>query len=230
MSRAPGGADGPGAAGGGEPGGGPSAADRWNVAILVFERVEVLDFAGPYEVFSRTRLVPGIASRQSDESAPFRVVCVSRDGATVRATGGLQITPDVDFASAPPPHVLVVPGGFGTRALLQDEATIAWIEAVAGRARRVTSVCTGALLLARAGLLRGKRATTHWGALDLLRSVDESIDVVDGPRFVDQGAVITSAGIAAGIEMSLHVVGTLVGHDVAVETARYIEFPYAPAG
>jgi transcriptional regulator GlxA family with amidase domain len=206
--------------------GAPSALDRWNVAILVFDRVEVLDFAGPYEVFSRTRLVPGLESRLSDESAPFRVYCVARDAAPVRATGGLQITPDFTFASAPPAHLLVVPGGFGTRALLEDEPTLAWIEATAGAARRVASVCTGALLLARRGLLRGKRATTHWGALDALRSIDPSIDVADGPRFVDQGEIITSAGVAAGIEMSLHVVASLVGDAVARETARYIDFPY----
>ena len=145
--------------------------DQQNVGILLFDDVEVLDFAGPFEVFSRTRLVPGPESRRSDESAPFRVFTVARTTAPVTTTGGLVVVPGYGFADAPAIDLLVVPGGFGTRALLHDQEILDWIRTVAGASRRVTSVCTGALLLARTGLLAGRRATTHWAALELLGSV-----------------------------------------------------------
>ncbi len=198
--------------------------NRVQVGILLFNDVEVLDFAGPYEVFSRTRLTPGVQSRRSEESAPFRVFTIAAGPELVAATGGLRVLPDFDFAAAPPIEVLVVPGGFGTRALLHDAATIAWIQRTAAVARRVTSVCTGALVLARAGLLAGRRATTHWGALDLLGEVDPTIRVEAGLRVVDDG-IVTSAGVSAGIDMALAVVESMYGRPVADETAKYMEYP-----
>ena len=197
---------------------------RINVGILIFDDVEVLDFAGPYEVFSRTRLTPGTESRRSDESAPFHVFTVARSEEAVTAIGGLRVIPDHSFASAPQIQLLVVPGGFGTRPLLEDAETLDWVKRVASEAEQVTSVCTGALLLARTGLLAGKRATTHWGAYDLLARLDESIEVDRQARFVHDG-IVTSAGVAAGIDMSLSVVEKLFGREVADETAHYIEFP-----
>jgi transcriptional regulator GlxA family with amidase domain len=197
--------------------------ERWNVGILIFDGVEVLDFAGPFEVFSRTRLVPGVESRRSEESAPFRVFTVARARAPVRATGGLEVVPAHSFEDAPPIDLLVVPGGFGTRALLEDAPTLDWIRMTAGKARQVASVCTGSLLLARAGLLTGRRATTHWGALDLLASLDAGLRVERDARVVDDG-IITSAGVASGMDMAFHVVERLFGHAVANETARYIEY------
>jgi len=194
------------------------------VGILIFDEVEVLDFAGPYEVFSRTRLVPGVESRRSNASAPFEVFTVAASRAPVTATGGLRVLPDVDFDSAPPIDILVVPGGFGTRALLRDEATLAWIRQTAGAARQVTSVCTGALLLARTGLLAGRRATTHWGALGLLAEVDPTIRVEPDLRVVDD-VIVTSAGVSAGIDMALAVVESLCGRAVADETAHYMDYP-----
>src|SRR4030095_1103411 len=134
--------------------------DRINVGILIFDGVEVLDFAGPFEVFSRTRLTPGVESRRSEESAPFQVFTVARTGDAIRATGALAVLPAHGFADAPRIDLLVVPGGFGTRALLNDEETLGWIRETAARARQVTSVCTGALLLANAGLLTGRGAHT----------------------------------------------------------------------
>ncbi|HXV87391.1 MAG TPA: DJ-1/PfpI family protein [Gemmatimonadales bacterium] len=198
--------------------------DRLAVGILIFDGVEVLDFAGPYEVFSRTRLSPGVESRRSEASAPFRVFTVAPAAGQVVATGGLRVLPDYTLLDAPPIDVLVVPGGFGTRALLEDAALLAWIQRTASTARRVTSVCTGALLLARAGLLAGRRATTHWGALDLLASLDRTIAVERSMRVVDDG-VVTSAGVAAGMDMALHLVQATCGNAVAEETARYIELP-----
>jgi transcriptional regulator GlxA family with amidase domain len=194
------------------------------VGILLFDEVEVLDFAGPYEVFSRTRLIPGVASRRSNESAPFEVFTVAATTAPVRATGGLRVVPDFDFASAPSIDLLVVPGGFGTRALLRDEPTLAWIRQTAATAERVTSVCTGALLLARLGLLAGRQATTHWGALTLLAEIDPTIRVDPDRRVVEDG-IITSAGVSAGIDMALAVVESLCGRSVADETAHYMDYP-----
>lgn len=198
--------------------------DRKNVAVFIFDGVEVLDFAGPFEVFSRTRLMPGVESRRSDESAPFRVFTVAPSTDVVQATGGLRVLPDFDFASAPPTDLVVIPGGFGTRTLLDDESVLDWIRRTAQGGSRVTSVCTGALVLARAGLLRGRTATTHWGAYDLLGELDGTI-VVKRDRRVVMDGVVTSAGVAAGIDMALAIVEELHGREVADETARYIDYP-----
>lgn len=198
--------------------------DKANVGILIFDGVEVLDFAGPYEVFSRVRLTPGIESRRSDDSAPFRVFTVAVGEGPVTATGGLRVLPDFATHAAPSIDVLVVPGGFGTRALLQDVETLTWIRQAAASARQVTSVCTGALLLAKTGLLAGRRATTHWGALALLGELDATIRVDANARFVEDG-IVTSAGVSAGIDMALAIVEAMHGRAVADETARYMDYP-----
>jgi transcriptional regulator GlxA family with amidase domain len=200
-----------------------------NVGIFVFDDVEVLDFAGPFEVFSRARLVGGVEARRSAKTSPFRVFTVARTGQPVTATGELVIVPHHSWATAPPIDLLVVPGGFGTRALLDDEETIAWITAAAETTRQVMSVCTGALLLARAGLLRGRRATTHWGAYELLSSLDPSIQVIRSERVVHDG-VVSSAGVSAGIDMAFDVVERFCGKAVADETAHYIEYPRQSTG
>src|SRR3954462_12436855 len=121
--------------------------NKLNTGIFIFDGVEVLDFAGPFEVFSRTRLVPGVDSRRTDASAPFNVFTVARSLSPVNATGGLRVLPHFDFASAPAIDLLVVPGGFGTRQLLDDLDVRRWIQDTADKARLATSVCTGALLL-----------------------------------------------------------------------------------
>jgi len=196
---------------------------RDNVGIFIFDDVEVLDFAGPFEFFSRTRLAPGAESRRSEDSAPFTVFTVARTTAPVTAIGGLTIVPSYAWDTAPPIDILVVTGGFGTRRLLRDEATLTWIRAAAARASLVTSVCSGALLLAQNGLLRGRRATTHWAALDLLASLDPTIDVQRDVRVVSD-TIITSAGVSAGMDMAFAVVEKLHGPEVARETAHYIEY------
>jgi transcriptional regulator GlxA family with amidase domain len=200
---------------------------KHNVGILLFDGVEVLDFAGPFEVFSRTRLVPGVESRRSEVAAPFRVFTVAKKGEIVTATGDLQLTPRYSFQTAPPIDLLIIPGGYGTRTLLNDGETLDWIRMTAATARKVTSVCTGSLLLAQAGLLDGRRATTHWGALDLLQEISDSqgaaISVQRDLRFVDDG-LITSAGVSAGIDMALYVVDQMCGASVAAETAHYMEY------
>jgi len=196
---------------------------RKTVGILVFDDVEVLDFAGPFEVFSRTRTVAGAESRRSDESAPFDVFTVARTRDVVTAIGGLEVVPRYGWNDAPRIDILVVPGGFGTRSLLNDEPTLAWIRRSAAQASHITSVCTGALLLAKACLLHRRRATTHWAGLDLLASIDPTIDVQRGQRVVSD-SVVTSSGVSAGIDMAFSVVEALCGHDVAEETAHYIEY------
>jgi transcriptional regulator GlxA family with amidase domain len=198
---------------------------KMTVGIFVFDDVEVLDFAGPFEVFSRTRTVAGSDSRRTDDSAPFEVFTVARTHDAITAIGGLVVTPRYSWADAPPIDLLVVPGGFGTRALLNDEAALAWIRETAARARQVTSVCTGALLLAKLGLLRSKRATTHWAGLELLASIDPTIQVQRDQRVVHDG-IFTSAGVSAGIDMSFAVVEQMCGREVALETAHYIEYPW----
>jgi transcriptional regulator GlxA family with amidase domain len=202
--------------------------ERKNVGILIFDGVEVLDFAGPYEVFSRTRLEPGPRSRRSEASAPFRVFTVARTVETVTATGGLRVVPDFGFDDMPTAHLLVIPGGFGTRDLMGDEEWLDWIRRRADDAEQVASVCTGSLLLASAGLLRGRRATTHWGAVGLLAELDPSITVEAGARVVSDG-IISSAGVAAGIDMAFQIVEMLHGREVADETAAYIEYPRSRA-
>jgi len=197
--------------------------DQWNAGILIFEGVEILDFAGPFEVFSRTRLVPGAASRRSEESAPFNVFTVAKSRAPIQTTGNLEVVPHHGFADAPRIDLLLVPGGWGTRPLLDDRETLEWIRGAAATARLTTSVCTGSLLLAKIGLLAGRRATTHWAALDLLESLDAGVKVERALRVVDDG-IISSAGVASGIDMAFYVVETLFGKAVADETARYIEY------
>jgi transcriptional regulator GlxA family with amidase domain len=196
---------------------------KQTVGIFVFDGVEVLDFAGPFEVFSRTRLVPGAAARRTDESAPFEVFAIAAETHAVTATGGLKVTATYTWREAPPIDILVIPGGFGTRALLDDEATQTWIRNAAQRARQVTSVCTGALLLAKAGLLANRHATTHRAAHDLLASLDPSVTVNREARVVHDG-VISSAGVSAGIDMAFEVVEMICGSAVADETANYIEY------
>ena len=193
-----------------------------NVAILVFDDVEVLDFCGPFEVFSVA------ASRR--EPPPFRVFTVAEGPGPVIARNGLSVNPDHGLHDCPAPDLLVIPGGQGTRPLLQDENLLAWIHGQDSRCELTLSVCTGSLLLARAGLLGGLRATTHWGSLDLLQTLAPDTRVLGKTRYVDNGRIITSAGISAGIDMSLHVVERLLGADHAALTARHMEYDYWPQG
>ncbi|MET0322220.1 MAG: DJ-1/PfpI family protein [Duganella sp.] len=193
------------------------------IAILVFDDVEVLDFAGPYEVFtcaSRVagRLTPG-------EPAPFRVLTVAATRDLLRARAGLAVLPEADFASAGPIDVLIVPGGVVT-AELDKPAVIAWIAATAQAAELTASVCTGAFLLAQAGLLDGQPATTHWEDVADLRAAYPAVDVRADRRWVDNGRLVTSGGISAGIDMSLHLVERLAGRELAERTARQMQYDW----
>jgi transcriptional regulator GlxA family with amidase domain len=189
---------------------------RTNVAILVFDEVEVLDFAGPFEVFAVTD--------ELRSHAAFAVATVAPAPGAVRARNGLRVVPDFSIGECPPPRILVVPGGFGARALLRNEVLIEWIQSASRAAEATMSVCTGALVLAQAGLLDGRRVTTHHDAVDSLRRLAPKAIVDPGARFHDSGSVLTSAGISAGIDCSLHLVGRLLGDDASAETAAYMEY------
>jgi len=194
-----------------------------NVGILIFDEVEVLDFAGPFEVFSRTRLLKGAESRRSDDSAPFNPFTISIDSKPLTASGGLKIIADYSFNDFPKIDILIVPGGYGTRTLLNNERLLQWIKAVSAKANITASVCTGSLLLAKAGLLEGKRATTHWGAIEALKSISKDITVINDRRIVND-EIITSAGVSSGIDMAFMIVENLYGEQVASDTSKYIEF------
>lgn len=187
-----------------------------NVAILLFNDVEVLDFAGPFEVFAVTDELNG--------GEIFNVFTFAENIETIRARNGLKVVPHFSRENCPPPHVLIVPGGFGTRALLQKPALLEWLQKRTAKAELTMSVCTGALVLAKAGLLDGLRATTHHECFALLRELAPRTDVVEGDRFVDNGHIITAGGISAGIDSSLHVVQRLLGPEAAARTAAHMEY------
>jgi transcriptional regulator GlxA family with amidase domain len=188
------------------------------VGILVFDDVEVLDFAGPFEVFA---VAAELAGQQH-----FRTVLVAKDDRVVTAVNGLKVLPNDTFADGHAYDLLVVPGGFGTRALVHDAGVVAWVQAQASTAEIVMSVCSGALVLATCGLLEGRRATTHHAVMHELAAIAPRTACVGGARYVDEGAVITCGGISAGIDGSLHVVRRLLGDAAAEKTAAYMEYRY----
>src|SRR3989441_6655191 len=194
---------------------------RKRVGIVVFPDVEVLDFCGPFEVFSVTRLDE---ARRREEPSPFEVFLVAETEGVVKATGGLRVVPDHTLATCPPLDILVVPGGWGTRKEISNQRVLTWIAERAKEVETLTSVCTGAMLLGQAGLLDGRRATTHWRSLDWMRQSFPTVTVEDKLHVVEDGHVITSAGISAGIDMALRVVERYHGHDIALATARNMEY------
>lgn len=193
------------------------------VGIYIFDNVEVLDFAGPYEVFTcASRMAANMAP---DAPPPFAVRTIGASRAPVRARAGLVLHPEADFADTGHVDVLLVPGGVVDAELARPEV-IAWIAASAGRAELTASVCTGALVLAETGMLDGLEATTHWDDLDALRAGWPKVKVTDGRRWIDTGRVVTSAGISAGIDMSLHLVARLAGQELAQRTAHLMDYDW----
>jgi len=196
------------------------------IGIYVFDKVEVLDFAGPYEVFTcATRVAEKIGL---GGGAPFRVRTIGRDRAMLHARAGLAIFPEADFHAADPVDVLIVPGGVVTAELHRPEV-LGWIANMARDCELVASVCTGALLLAEAGLLDGQPATTHWEDVDELRRGWPQVQVQEDRRWIDNGRIVTSAGISAGIDMSLHLVERLVSRELALLTARQMDYDWNEA-
>jgi transcriptional regulator GlxA family with amidase domain len=199
--------------------------NRKRVGILIFPQVEVLDFCGPFEVFSVTRLNE---ERRRDEASPFEVLLIAETAEPVTATGGLRVIPDVTIDGCPPLDVLVVPGGWGTRHEIENERLIKWIAVLGRKVETLTSVCTGAMLLGQAGLLDGRQATTHWRSLTWMRESFPAVTVEEKLHVVEDGHVLTSAGISAGIDMALRVVARYHGEAIARATARHMEYRFVP--
>lgn len=187
-----------------------------NVGIFIFDEVEVLDFAGPFEVFNVTGKRAGLDA--------FNTFTISETEKPVKARGALEVKAHYHFANHPKLDILLIPGGFGTRPLLKNDAALDWIKGQAESVEYLLSVCTGALLLGKLGLLDGLKATTHHAAVALLKQIAPKAEVLD-ERYVDNGRIILSAGVAAGIDMSFHVVAKILGGEAARETAEYIEYP-----
>ncbi|GAA6141859.1 DJ-1/PfpI family protein [Hydrogenophaga sp. 5NK40-0174] len=211
-------------------------AEPFDIAILAFDQVEALDLGGPYEVFTTAsrvarKLLGAAADTPSDEvaalamAAHWRVRCVAESSSPVAARAGLRLLPDVTLAEVTHCDLLVVPGGVMEPVLARPDV-LRWVSHQHAHTRITASVCTGAFVLAAAGVVRTERVTTHWEDLADLRHQWPALQVVDGPRWVDEGRVVTSAGISAGIDMSLHLVERLAGRRLAEGTARQMDFAW----
>ena len=192
-----------------------------HIGLLLFDDVEELDAVGPWEVLA--------SWTQQHPDDGWTVSCLSADGAAVTGAKGLTLGAHTSMADAPALDVLIHPGGWGTRRLLEDPAHLDWVRAQRAAVPLLTSVCTGSLVYAAAGLLRGRPATTHWASLNLLSELDPTVVTDVDARFVDDGDLITSAGVSAGIDMALHLVARLAGVERAREVRRYIQYePHPP--
>jgi transcriptional regulator GlxA family with amidase domain len=194
------------------------------VGILIFDQVEVLDVAGPFEVFSVTRL--NEERGQQESSSPFSTLLVSEKLCPVLAIGGLRFTPDVTIDNCPELDLLIVPGGWGTRTEVKNANLLKWIANRASKAILTASVCTGSSILGKAGLLDGREATTHWRAFDFLSQSAPNAHIREDVRFTLADPIFTSAGISAGIDMSLRIVSYFFGTKIGHATARQMEYPY----
>ena len=188
------------------------------IGILLFDGAEELDFVGPWEVFT-----------MAAASVPdARVVTLAESSGPIRCAKGLRVLPDLELASAPDLDCILVPGGQGTRRELENRALLDWLAKAGARCRWVTSVCTGSLLLHASGLAKGRRITTHWACVEELRSRAPDASVLDGVRYVRDGHVVTAAGVSAGIDMALWLVGQIWGVDRARQTQRLMQYDPAP--
>lgn len=186
------------------------------VGILLFNDIELLDFAGPYEVFSVTA--------ELNDYQLFKVFTITRDGTGIRSVNGLKASPDFSFADHPPVDILIIPGGVGTKAILKDQDTLNWVRRTAENARIVMSVCSGARILGALGLLDHLEAVTHHEVVEDLRELAPNTVINQDRRFADNGKIMTSGGISAGIDLSLYIVKKLHGETVVHKTIRYMEY------
>jgi transcriptional regulator GlxA family with amidase domain len=193
------------------------------VGILIFDDVEVLDFCGPFEVFSVVRMSE---EKRLEEPSPFEVILIAEKDGPVKTSGGMRVMPDCTTGTCPPLDILLVPGGWGTRREIGNAPLIEWIAERAHLAEVVTSVCTGSMLLGRAGLLKNRRATTHWNMLGWMRESFPDTIVEDQLHVVEDGNILTSAGISAGIDLSLLVVARYFGEEISRAAAKRMEYPY----
>lgn len=190
--------------------------NKFTVGIFIFNEVEVLDFAGPFEVFSIT---------EKDNEKLFKVITVSENGEMITARNGLKIQPDVSFDQTPDLDILIIPGGYGAEEIeIKNKKVIEWIKTQNQKVQILASVCTGAFLLAEAGLLDHKKATTHWMDIPRLEKEYPAITVIKDTKFVDQDTIITAGGISSGINMSFHIIKKLHGLEIAETTAKRMEY------
>jgi transcriptional regulator GlxA family with amidase domain len=190
------------------------------IGVFIFDGAEELDWVGPWEVLSAW------AHQYPNDDVEVFTVAPSEE--VITCAKGLRAAPQFSWESTPSIDVLVYPGGRGTRAQLDDGVVLGWVRKTAETAQLMTSVCTGSLVYAAAGLLDSRPATTHWGSLDRLAELGSGIEVRPDDRFVDDGAVITAAGVSAGIDMALHLVARLHSTERAREVRRYIQYDPAP--
>ncbi len=192
----------------------------YKVGILLFDEAEVLDFAGPFEAFSITQFADG--------TRPFSVCTIAEQNRLVKARNGLLVQPHHTFLDAPPLDIFIIPGGYGAEEIeIHNAKLVRFIQQTTAKAPLTASVCTGAFLIAQAGLLNGKRATTHWMDTEILQHRFPEVQVVSGVRFVDEGSIMTSGGVASGIHMALHIIKKLLGEETAKATARRMEYDIA---
>jgi len=194
---------------------------RIKVAILIFPGVELLDFCGPYEVLSACRLDE---SRRREEISPFDIVLAAETLDPAACANGPRFLPDALLADCPAPDVLLVPGGMGVRTQINNAPLIDWIRTTGARAETLAGVCTGSILLGKAGLLDGKRATTHFASVQWMRDLFPAVAVDDAQHVVTDGRILTSAGISAGIDLAFRIVAQYHGQAVAQATARHMEY------
>ena len=193
------------------------------VGILIFDDVEILDVAGPFEVFAVTRLNE---EQRLQQSSPFKVYLISETNKQITAIGGLRLTPDVTISECPELDLLVVPGGWGTRKESKNKILVKWIGNQFSNNRLIASICTGSSLLGKAGLLDGRDATTHWRAFDFLQESAPKARILKNVRFTLTEPIFTSAGVSAGIDLALRIVSHVFGTEVGQATARQMEYPY----
>lgn len=193
--------------------------EKKNIALLLFDDVDLLDVAGPFEVFSVTAALNG--------NSLCSVFTVAQRNKSIKTWSGFSLNPTYTFSNCPRPHILLIPGGIGTRAEMKKPQVVEWIQTTAAAAELVLSVCSGALLLAQAGLLEGLEATTHHQVIENLREVTSNTKIHADRRYVDNGRIITSAGISAGIDMALYVVSRLFGEESARKAAAYMEYDWS---
>lgn len=187
-----------------------------NVAIYIFDDVELLDFCGPFEVFS-------VADRIGDDN-PFNVFSVAQGSNTIVTKNGLSINAKYSIENCPKPDILLIPGGQGARKEMYNEVLLRWIKDCSKDIEFILSVCTGAFILARCGLLKDKKATTHHLGYEKLEELEPTVEVLRNKRFVDNGDIILSGGISAGIDMSLYVVNKLLGDEAVKRTVEHMEY------
>ncbi|MGC2208901.1 MAG: DJ-1/PfpI family protein [Candidatus Korobacteraceae bacterium] len=205
---------------------GPLTTAEMTVGILIYPDAEVLDFCGPFEIFATTRLSE---ETRRETVSPIRQLLVTETTGAVRASGGMRLLADVDFTSCPRLDILLVPGGSGIRALIHQPEYLDWLKYMAPRVDRVASVGTGSLLLAEAGLLVGKRATTHFHSVDFFRERFPRTSLLPELPVVVDGSITTANSIRAGMDMALSLVAQTYGPGIAREAARQMEYPFPDA-